>query len=48
MTIIYSEIIEILKETNEKKTPPSVAGPLWKALSDEEKKVYNDKAAALA
>jgi len=40
---------EIAKETGEKPpTPVTVAGALWKALSDEEKKVYNDKAAALA
>ena len=39
---------EIAKETGEKPpTPVTVAGALWKALSDEEKKVYNDKAAAL-
>lgn len=44
--MLNEKIAEILKETGEKKTPPSVAGPLWKALSDEEKKVYNDKAAA--
>ena len=39
---------EIAKETGEKPpTPVTVAGSLWKALSDKEKKVYNDKAAAL-
>ena len=46
--MLNEKIAKILEETGEKKTPPSVAGPLWKALSDEEKKVYNDKAAALA
>ena len=45
--MLNEKIAKILEETGEKKTPPSVAGPLWKALSDEEKKVYNDKAAAL-
>ena len=46
--MLNEKIAEILKETGERKTPPSIAGPLWKALSDEEKKVYNDKAATLA
>ena len=45
--MLNEKISEILKETGQRKTPPSIAGPLWKALSDEEKKVYNDKAAAL-
>ena len=40
---------EVSKETGEKPpSPVTIAGALWKALSDEEKKVYNDKAAALA
>ena len=46
--LLNEKIAEILKDTGERKTPPSIAGPLWKALSDEEKKEYNDKAAALA
>ena len=46
--LLNEKIAEILKATGERKTPPSIAGPLWKALSDEEKKEYNDKAVALA
>jgi len=46
--LVNAKRAEFSKESGEKPpSPVTIAGGLWKALSEEEKKAYNDKAAAL-